>query len=81
MSNMIPVFLGDVRIGMYTEEETLGIDPQAAVTALRSILFEKTPKATNTTATIGVNGNHSDPDAKVQAVRITAKISVEVETH
>ena len=85
MPKNIPVFLGDIRIGTYTEEDTLGIDPQAAVAALRHILFEKTPTATvdATNAVVAINADdpHGGPSAKVQAVRIMTKIGVEVETH
>ena len=61
MSNCVPVFLGDIRIGTYTEEDTLGIDPQAAVAALRHILPEKTPSPTT-------------GDTEVRAVSISFKL-------
>ena len=44
MPRCVPVFLGGVRIGAYTEEGTLGIDSQMAVAALRRILPEKKPE-------------------------------------
>lgn len=85
MKKSIPVFLGDVQIGMYTEEDTLGIDPQTAIAALRKILFEKTPKAIMDTNTASVSivddiiGD--DPNVAVKSIRIATTIDVEVQAH
>ena len=89
MAKNIQVFLGDIRIGAYTEENTLGIDPQAAVAALRHILFEKTPTlsvdAETATATVSADKDcyivGDDSNAQIRAVRIMTTLGVEIESH
>ena len=43
MKKNVPIYLNGIYIGQYLEDESLGIDSQAAVTALRSILPKKRP--------------------------------------
>lgn len=86
MPRCVPVFLGGILIGSYTEEGSLGIDSRAAIAALRHILPEKTPTATTDTSagTFSINvTDHTanEQEAAVQSIRIAAKLDIEVKTH
>ena len=43
MKKNVPIYLNGIYIGQYLEDESLGIDSQAAVIALRIILPKKRP--------------------------------------
>ena len=43
MKKNVPIYLNGICIGQYLGDESLGIDSQAAVAALRSLLPEKRP--------------------------------------
>ena len=76
MKKNVPIYLKGICIGQYLTDGYLGIDAQAAVSALRLAIPETVP---NVEDIIGITP--PDADAKISSVVVTVNTGVDVGTH
>ena len=76
MKKNVPIYLKGICIGQYLGDGSLGIDTQAAVSALRLAIPEKVP---NVEDIIGITS--PEADAKTSSIVVTVNTDVHVSTH
>ena len=76
MKKNVPIYLKGICIGQYLGDGSLGIDTQAAVSALRLAIPEKVP---NVEDIIGIIP--PEADAKISSIVVTVNTGVDVSTH
>ena len=76
MKKNVPIYLKGICIGQYLVDGSLGIDTQAAVSALRLAIPEKVPNVEDIIGT-----TPPETDAEISSIVVTVNTGVDVGTH